>query len=121
MYAGAPDGTLLIEGSPNYPSKFAFYERFVYVPISREPQATRARILADPVGVMEEWMSNLDYPESYLIITESQKVGSDALGIMPAGSLDAIEAALLASPRFEAVFHTKNASVFTLVETRVGP
>ncbi len=121
IYAGAPDGTLLIEGSPNYPSKFVFYERFVYVPISREPQTNRARILADPVGVLEEWMANRDYPESYLIITESQKAESDALGIMPVGSLDAIEAALLASPRFEAVFHTDNASVFRLADTKEGP
>ncbi|MCH7584934.1 MAG: hypothetical protein IH941_07220 [Acidobacteria bacterium] len=121
IYAGAPDGTLLIEGSPNYPSKFVFYERFVYVPISREPQANRERILADPVGVLEEWMANRDYPESYLIITESQKAESDALGIMPVGSLDAIEAALLASPRFEAVFYTDNASVFRLADTKEGP
>jgi len=119
VFAGAPDRTLLIEGSPNYPSKFVFYERFVYVPITREPEATHTRILADPVGVMEEWMGNLDYPESYLIITESQKAETDALGIMPAGSLDAIEAALLASPRFHTLFHTENATVFTLAGRQV--
>ncbi len=119
VFAGAPDGTLLIEGSPNYPSKFVFYERFVYVPITREPEATHTRILADPVGVMEEWMGNLDYPESYLIITESQKAETDALGTMPAGSLDAIEAALLASPRFQTLFHTENATVFTLAGREV--
>jgi hypothetical protein len=119
VFADAPDGTLLIEGSPNYPSKFVFYERFVYVPITREPEATHTRILADPVGVMEEWMGNLDYPESYLIITESQKAETDALGIMPVGSLDAIEAALLASPRFQTLFHTENATVFTLAGREV--
>lgn len=120
VFGDAPDGTLLIEGSANYPSKFLFYERFVYVPISLEPQATHARILADPVGVMEEWMGNLDYPESYLIITASQKAEIEALGIMPAGTLDTIEAALLASPRFEALFYTENASVFTLADGEEG-
>ncbi|MCH7584945.1 MAG: hypothetical protein IH941_07275 [Acidobacteria bacterium] len=120
VFGDVPDGTLLIEGSANYPSKFLFYERFVYVPISLEPQATHARILADPVGVMEEWMGNLDYPESYLIITASQKAEIEALGIMPPGTLDAIEAALLASPRFEALFYTENASVFTLADAEEG-
>ena len=119
VFANAPDGTLLIEGSANYPSRFVFYERFVYVPISREPEATHARILADPVGVLEEWMANPDYSESYLIITASQKAEIDALGVMPAGSLDAIEATLLTSPRFEALFHTDDATVFALVDTKV--
>jgi len=90
------------------------------VPISLEPEATHARILADPVGVLEEWMANPDYSASYLIITASQKAEIDALGIMPAGSLDAIEATLLTSPRFEALFHTDDATVFTLVDTEVG-
>ena len=31
-----------------------------------------------------------------------------------------LEAALLASPRFEAVFHTDNASVFRLADTKEG-
>ncbi len=118
VYVGAADGALLVEGSANYPSKFVFYERFHYASIAREPEASQNRILADPVGVMEEWMANLDYPESYLIITESQKAETDALGIMPVGSLDAIEAALLASPRFETLFHTENATVFTLAGGR---
>ncbi len=121
ILSGAPDGTLLIEGSANYPSKFSHYERFVYVPIASEPEAGHVRILADPVGVLEEWMGNPDYPESYLIITESQKAEIDALGTMPAGSLDAIEATLLASPRFETVFHTDDATVFTLAQREVAP
>ncbi len=117
VFQNGVDNTLLIEGSANYPSQFVNYERFVYVPISREPVETHARILADPVGVMEYWMSNdVDYADSYLIITRSQKAEVDATGVMPPGSLDEIENALLASPLFEVVIHNDNATVFRLAE-----
>ena len=112
----AAEGSLIVEGSRNYPSQFVNYEQFVYVPISREPAATHARIAADPTGVLEGWLANPDYPEAYVIITNSQKAEIDATGAMPRGSLDDIEEALAGSPRFVAVFDTLNATVFRLAD-----
>jgi hypothetical protein len=120
VYENAAPGSLLIEGSRNYPSQFTLYEQYVYVPISREPATTHDRIAADPVGVMEDWMCNPDYPEAYLIITRSQKAEIDATGVMPAGSLDALEDALLRSPLFEAVVGGENATVFRLLDEGGG-
>jgi hypothetical protein len=118
LFSSAAPGSLIVEGSRNYPSQFINYEQFVYVPISREPTATHARIAADPVGVMEEWLSNDAYPEAYLIITRSQKAEIDGTGVMPPGLLTRVETALMSSPLFHPMIHTPNVSVFQLVERR---
>ena len=59
-------------------------------------------------------MRNPEYRAAYLIITESQKEAAAALGTMPPGALATIETALLESDRFITLFHTDDASVFTL-------
>ena len=113
LYQVAPPNSLLIEGSPNYPSKFQNYEYFTYVPISRERKADQLRVLADPVAVLGRWMSSDDYAKSYLIITTSQKQEIDLLpGTLPPGSLDTIEKALLASPNFAVIYENKAARIF---------
>jgi hypothetical protein len=118
LFTSAAPGSLIVEGSRNYPSQFIEYEQFVYVPISREPDSTHVRIAADPVGVMEDWLENEEYPESYLIITRSQKAEIDGTGVMPPGLLDDLESALLASPLFHAIIHTPNVTIFESVERR---
>lgn len=50
----------------------------------------------------------------FVIITRSQKAYSDAEGIMPPGSIDEIEQALLESPRFRIVRESADARVFAL-------
>ena len=57
VYAHAPPGSLLIEGTRNYPGQFENYERLDYVTLSREPSSSHARFVARPVEVMSEWMS----------------------------------------------------------------
>jgi hypothetical protein len=114
VYTTAPEGSLLVEGTRNYPGQFVNYERFVYVPIDREPEATHARILADPVAVMDDWLDSPDYPAGYLIITRSQKAEIAATGSLPSGALDRIEEELRASPLFQTVVDTPDAVVFTI-------
>jgi hypothetical protein len=113
VYTHAPPGSLLIEGPRSYPTQFENYERFDYVTLSREPSESHARFVARPVEVMSEWMSDPAHSGAYLIITRSQKAEVEELGVMPRGSLDRIERALLASPRFEAVVRNSDATVFT--------
>lgn len=114
----APPGSLLVDGTNNYPYAFKNYERFVYVSIALEPRASQARLLANAVAVLSDWMSNTSYRAAYLIITRSEKIEVEELGVMPAGSLDAIEHALLASPRFRVVFRNRDATVFSLAAGR---
>lgn len=113
----SPPNTLLIEGSRNYPTQFRNYERFVYVPISREDRPTWEQILRDPVGKLGDWLDNDEYAATYLLITRSMKIDVDANGPLPDGSLDDVERALRASPAFEVAFETTDGVVFRLAPT----
>lgn len=114
MYDAAPEGALIVEGSPTYPSRYRNYEFYTQVAISREPLASRQRVLNDPVGSMKRWMGNPSYTDAYLILTHSQEVAAEPLGALPPGSIKAIRRALLASPEFTTVYESDDALVLTL-------
>jgi hypothetical protein len=110
----AKPGSLLVEGSRNYPSQFRNYESFTYVAIDREPQTSWGGLLADPADVLSDWLSNPRYADSYVLITRSQEIEVDTEGPMPAGSLQSIDSALRRSPEFKVAFETGDATVFVL-------
>ena len=112
----ARPGSLLVEGSRNYPTQFRNYERFVYVPIDREPEESYTRVLADPADRLEDWLSEPRYTDAYVLITRSQKIAADASQSMPPGSLDRVESALRRSPAFRVAYATSDATVFVLAE-----
>lgn len=112
LYANAPAGTMLVEGAPNYPEQFMNYERFTYVPISVESKQSIDTVLADPAAELSRWLQGRPPGTAFIIITRSQKAYIDDLSVMPKGSLDAIERALLASARFRLVKATPDAKVF---------
>ena len=118
MYRAAPKGSLIVEGSPNYPSRFTHYEDYAHVSLSREPRPSQRRILENPVEELKRWMSGEAYTGAYLILTYGQKVDVNSLGEMPPGSLERIERALRASPAFKVFFENKDAVVFTLSQGR---
>jgi hypothetical protein len=120
LYNVAPAGSLLVEGSRNYPSQFQNYEFHTYVPIAREPQESRSNVIDHPVEVLSRWMNNRQYSAAYLIITRSQKAESDMLGVMPAGSLDRIEQALMQSREFKVIYGNEDAKIFVLANGANG-
>ncbi len=121
VYTHASPGALLIEGTHNYPAQFKNYERLDYVTIAREPIASRRRVLAHPALVLADWMSDPTRTGAFVIITRSQKIEVSELGVLPPRSLDRIERALRASPRFTTVFHNRDATVFALARTPREP
>jgi hypothetical protein len=110
----ARPGSLLVEGSRNYPAQFKNYENFTYVPIDREPEESWRPIVANPAGVLSDWLSDPRYADSYVLITRSQAIEVDTQGPMPAGSLQSIEVALRRSPEFRVALDTGDAIVFVL-------
>jgi hypothetical protein len=114
LYNTAPQGSLLIEGTDNYPSRFKNYELFSYATIDNEPTADKLYLIDHPVETLLNWMSDDRYSATYLIITRSQKAEVDVLGVMPPGSLDKIEQALKQSPEFKVIYSNKDASIFVL-------
>jgi len=110
----ARPGSLLVEGSRNYPSQFRNYEYFTYVAIAREPEESWQEVLADPVDRLSRWLDNDEYTDTYLLLTRSQAIDVDQTGPMPPESLAGIERLLRRSPKFEVVFENRDATVFQL-------
>ncbi len=116
LYSIAPEGSMFIEGSRNYPGFFKNYELYTYVSIATEPWDSLREILDKPVETLEIWMSDDRYPETYLIITHGQKAEINMIGELPIGSLDMLEKALLHSPRFNVIFENDDARIFVLAD-----
>ena len=114
LVAFAPQNTLLITGSTNYPFQFRNYEYFTSVPITSEPEESRDAVVEDPVGVLSRWLDNPSYAATYLIFTRSQAIASDSLGYLPPGELNRIEQTLRASDRFIPVFQNRDVVIFVL-------
>jgi hypothetical protein len=114
VFDNAPPNSLLVEGTPDFPTHFANYTNFTYVDISSEPPTSQDKVLAHPAQALYGWLSDARYTQAYLIITASQKAETEALGELPPGSLDKIEQRLLADSRFKVLYHDKDAVVFTV-------
>lgn len=112
----APPGSLLIQGSSNYPVQFHNYENFRYVPLDTEPLASREGIDRHPVRTMVRWMSDPDDTAAYLLITRSQEREAEAMGYRPDHFLEDLEAQLIASGRFDVAYRNRDAVVLTLAE-----
>lgn len=114
LYGNAPADALLIEGTSNYPRQFENYEKFKYVTLSQQPLRSQRKIIARPVSVLTDWMSDEGDNGAYLIITRSMKAEVSGHGVMPPRSLDRIQRALMRSPRFAVVYRIRGAVIFTL-------
>jgi hypothetical protein len=114
VYDHAPRGTLLVEGTRDYPNQFHDAERFTYLTLANEPTGSVKGVMANPATKLAEWLGDPRYKQAYFLVTRSQKAQIDAIGPLPRGSLTRIENALLASPRFEVVYHDRDATLFTL-------
>lgn len=114
VYTHAPAGSLLVEGSTNYPGRFIDYEKFTYVPLDREPEQSTTAIIKDPASNLLRWLSDPKYTKGYVLISRGQKIDVDSGDSMPTGSLDVIEQALRRSRDFKVAFELPDATVFTL-------
>lgn len=117
----ATPGSLLVEGSTNYPGQFLDYEKFTYVPIDREPRSSAGEVLDHPAGELDEWLSNPKYMGAYVLITRSQKIATTDEHTLPVGGLERVEQALRRSPRFQVLYQTRDATVFTLASREGRP
>ena len=74
VYTHAAPGSLLVEGSTNYPGRFIDYDKFTYVPLDREPEDSTAEMLADPAAKLARWFADPKYADAYVLITRGQKL-----------------------------------------------
>jgi O-antigen/teichoic acid export membrane protein len=117
VFQNAPPNSLLVSGTQNFPTAFDHQENFIYVSIADEPPVSRNSVIKDPVGVLYTWMADPVHAQAYLIFTRSQFLESDETGLMRRGELQRIEQKLLASDRFDVLYHDKDAVVLTVPRT----
>ncbi|MGF1597068.1 MAG: lipopolysaccharide biosynthesis protein [Acidimicrobiales bacterium] len=110
----APDDSLLIEGTRNYPAQFVDYEKFLYVPIGHEPTETIQRIRADPADELYGWMSSEGFAAAYVLLTDGQQAEVEAVGSLPRSFLPDLERALRHDERFVVAMENDAGVVFTL-------
>ncbi len=116
VYTHAADDSLLAEGSSNYPGRFVDYEKFTYVPLSREPEDSIQEFVDDPVAKLASWFNSPRYKEGYFLVTRSQEVAAERDGSLPPGSLEQIVNKLRASDQFRIVYENPDAVVFALAQ-----
>lgn len=111
----APPNSLVMDATWDWPLHYKNYEFYSYFSLSRLSHEDHLRLLDDPVPHIIDLMTSRNPPAAYFIITRSQKADIDTRGVMPPGSLDLIEQALIHSERFSVVFRRPDAIVFSLV------
>lgn len=114
LYDVAPKGSLIVEISPNYPSKYKNYDYYTHVAVSREPASAIDEIIRRPVAEMERWMSNTAYTDAFLIITTSQKDSEDPIGSITRKDMDYIQEQLVNAPMFKVIYRNEEAVVMIL-------
>jgi hypothetical protein len=108
----APAGSLIVEVSPNYPSRFRRYEEFVNVPLVAWPRGTveesmNAYSLEDIVAMM----SDKKYAAAYLIVTRSQLLDLSRPGLE---SVEVVLREIEASGSFKVVYQHDDTTIYTL-------
>jgi hypothetical protein len=111
LNATAGAGSLWIDGTWNWPVNYRGYELHDYRSLVSLPKPARAALAERPVDVVEQL--GRGSAEAYLIITRSQKADVDMTGVLPAGTLDRVEQAMLQA-RIPVVFANQDATIFAL-------
>lgn len=120
VFANAPPGSLVVDGTGDYPIGFANFENVTYLHLAAESASSVTALLGAPEPVLYGWLTDSRYSRGYLVITRSEQLEADALGLLPKGSLGRIERILLASPRFTVLYHDADATVFTVARLAVA-
>lgn len=109
MYDSAPPGSVVIQLTNSYPTKFKNYENLAELDVASFSQAAKDRFLSDPPNWFAKWLEEGDYTEGYVLITRSQRAEIDRKGNLPPGSVDFIIDRLKASRRFEVLYDSDDA------------
>jgi hypothetical protein len=144
VYTIAPQGSLVVDSTWNWPRQAVHYEYYNYLSLIRLPEEKRTEILQDPAGSLYNLMGEAApeavnlygsesgsqpealpdvagesglvlYPASYFIVTRSQMAETQMAGSLPADWFTRIKDALSGSPNFRIVYENADATVYELV------
>jgi hypothetical protein len=127
FYSNAPPRSLLMIASPQFPVRLAGnYEQFRLTIGEADPSlltvkpSFRHQMLgARHVPVIAEAMRDYGGGEpAFLAVSRNGKVTSQVLDLLPTGSLDELQRALLQSKRFRVWYRNDDTTIFELVQPR---
>jgi len=105
FYNVAKPGSMLLTGAPNTPWKYQDTEKY-------RSQNITLYIQNHDIGGLYTLM--LQRPNSYLILTRSQKAYAELYGQFPPEEWEHFEADLVKSPAFKLLYNTDDAKIFVL-------
>ncbi len=113
LISHAESGSLIVEGSSNYPSRHDRYEQFDYLSLVAwsRGDATAGRN-AYSLADIEAQMASDDHPAAYLILTRSQVAG---LSLPGAASIADLRHQIEISGDFTVIFENVDATIYVLV------
>jgi hypothetical protein len=114
VYTHAPPGALLISVTSNWPYSYEHFEQYQYDWFALDPPPVRRLVMQEPVRELTAIMNAQRAPATYVVFTRGQAAEVAALGLLPAGAVDRIERALVASPQFRIVYQNTSATVLAL-------
>ncbi len=114
VYDDAAPGSLLIQGSRDYPTQFHNYENLTYVTLDASYEHTVDKVMDDPAGTLAGWMADPEYTDAYLLVTKSQMASTSRLGTLPEPGLQGVVDSVRASADFDVAFENDDAVVFVL-------
>lgn len=118
LYGEAPPGSLFIGATSNMPWAFTDYELYSYDwYVEDNPTQTKA-ILAHPARELYWVATHRKGRKSYLLMTTSQEVQINMLGMLPRGAIERINRAVLTSGQWKVVLHDR---YFTILTPIGGP
>jgi len=121
LYGEATKGSLLIAGVNDYPWAFTHYEDFSYLSLADLEPVDRRRVIARPAETIAAIAHHEEVPCAYVIITASEQATVDMTGVMPRGSLAAIERRLSRSPRFRVLLRNPSTTVLGIPVRKSAP
>lgn len=119
LYSIAEPDALLLVGTTNMPWQHKGYELYDYASLTKKLGGQSVIPTETAVVEVEQFMreANGKHPNSYLLITRSQKASAEILGDFPQGWMDTLEKSLIRSPNFEVIYSNQDGKIFVLEES----
>jgi hypothetical protein len=112
LYSIAQAHSLFVEGEDGSPWQFQDFE--LYDTESLTEKLYNAVATRD-VNAIVSFIDGTKHTDAYVLFTRSQKATADSTSGLPPGSLDRLEAALLASGKFKMVYSNPDAQILLFV------
>jgi hypothetical protein len=87
MYDTIPKGSLIVAATDDFPGAYTDYPDYGHTWFAQQtPDLSRAMV-ADPVDELLRLVAGVDNGNAYLVLTRSEEIEVDSMGLLPAGTL----------------------------------